>query len=239
MPRSLGALGQPVQLLGDHVVVVDGVGETAEQTRIRSVPSSLHDVELAVGPAQVVLDPLGTVVSKSRNGWYRSIDRPRSAHRSPHLGRPTARTPRSPARRSPRRRIRPPPAAVSLSSSVPEMQTVAMAGRGRGRCDACPLPHRWRRRAADVDEHVTCIAPRGRCDPQSYRARLQFRARPASVPTSGRSGAPVATAHRRKDGDMAPELPEALREVAERAANVLAPESDLFEDSDSAGFGTR
>ena len=36
---------------------------------------------------------------------------------------------------------------------------------------------------------------------------------------------------------MAPELPEALREVAERAVNVLAPETDLFEDMDSAGFG--
>ena len=36
---------------------------------------------------------------------------------------------------------------------------------------------------------------------------------------------------------MAPELPESLREVAERAASVLAPESDLFEDMDSAGFG--
>ena len=36
---------------------------------------------------------------------------------------------------------------------------------------------------------------------------------------------------------MAPELPEALREVAERAASVLAPESDLFEDMDAAGFG--
>ncbi len=38
---------------------------------------------------------------------------------------------------------------------------------------------------------------------------------------------------------MAPELPEALREVAERAVNVLAPETDLFEDIDSAGFGRR
>ena len=36
---------------------------------------------------------------------------------------------------------------------------------------------------------------------------------------------------------MAPELPESLREVAERAASVLAPETDLFEDMDSAGFG--
>ncbi|HYN72375.1 MAG TPA: alpha/beta fold hydrolase, partial [Nakamurella sp.] len=35
---------------------------------------------------------------------------------------------------------------------------------------------------------------------------------------------------------MAPELPETLREVAERAANVLAPEADLFEDNDTAGF---
>jgi polyhydroxyalkanoate synthase len=36
---------------------------------------------------------------------------------------------------------------------------------------------------------------------------------------------------------MAPELPESLREVAERAASVLAPETDLFEDMDSAGLG--
>ena len=36
---------------------------------------------------------------------------------------------------------------------------------------------------------------------------------------------------------MAPELTEALREVAERAASVLAPETDLFEDLDAAGFG--
>jgi polyhydroxyalkanoate synthase len=35
---------------------------------------------------------------------------------------------------------------------------------------------------------------------------------------------------------MAPELPESLREVAENAANVLAPEADLFEDTDAAGF---
>ena len=30
---------------------------------------------------------------------------------------------------------------------------------------------------------------------------------------------------------------ESSRDVAERAAGVLAPESDLFEDLDSAGFG--
>ncbi len=36
---------------------------------------------------------------------------------------------------------------------------------------------------------------------------------------------------------MAPELPEALRDVAERAASVLAPETDIFEDVDVAGFG--
>ncbi len=36
---------------------------------------------------------------------------------------------------------------------------------------------------------------------------------------------------------MAPELPESLREVAERAASVLAPETDVFEDVDVAGFG--
>ena len=36
---------------------------------------------------------------------------------------------------------------------------------------------------------------------------------------------------------MAPELPEALRDVAERAVGVLAPETDIFEDVDIAGFG--
>ena len=35
---------------------------------------------------------------------------------------------------------------------------------------------------------------------------------------------------------MAPELPEALRDVAERAASVLAPETDIFEDVDVAGL---
>src|SRR5918998_3826050 len=35
---------------------------------------------------------------------------------------------------------------------------------------------------------------------------------------------------------MAEELPEP-RDVAERAASVLGPESDLFEDLDAAGFG--
>ncbi len=37
---------------------------------------------------------------------------------------------------------------------------------------------------------------------------------------------------------MAFDFPETPREIAERAANVLAPESDLFEDSDSAGLGS-
>jgi polyhydroxyalkanoate synthase len=36
---------------------------------------------------------------------------------------------------------------------------------------------------------------------------------------------------------MAPELSEALRDVAERAVGVLAPETDIFEDVDIAGFG--
>jgi polyhydroxyalkanoate synthase len=36
---------------------------------------------------------------------------------------------------------------------------------------------------------------------------------------------------------MAPELTEALRDVAERAVSVLAPETDIFEDVDVAGFG--
>jgi len=37
---------------------------------------------------------------------------------------------------------------------------------------------------------------------------------------------------------MAFDLTDTPRELAERAANVLAPESDLFEDSDSAGLGS-
>ena len=36
---------------------------------------------------------------------------------------------------------------------------------------------------------------------------------------------------------MAPDLPELTRELAERAAGVLGPESDLFEDLDAAGLG--
>jgi polyhydroxyalkanoate synthase len=36
---------------------------------------------------------------------------------------------------------------------------------------------------------------------------------------------------------MPQELPEKSRDVAERAAGVLGPESDLFEDLDAAGFG--
>ncbi len=36
---------------------------------------------------------------------------------------------------------------------------------------------------------------------------------------------------------MSIELPELTRDIAERAASVLAPESDLFEDMDAAGLG--
>src|SRR4051812_11825526 len=36
---------------------------------------------------------------------------------------------------------------------------------------------------------------------------------------------------------MADEQPALPREIAERAAGVLGPESDLFEDLDAAGFG--
>jgi polyhydroxyalkanoate synthase len=36
---------------------------------------------------------------------------------------------------------------------------------------------------------------------------------------------------------MAEELPTSPQDIAERAASVLAPESDLFEDLDAAGFG--
>src|SRR3979409_1343858 len=38
-------------------------------------------------------------------------------------------------------------------------------------------------------------------------------------------------------GCMAQEQPETPRDVAERAASVLGPEGDLFEDMDAAGFG--
>src|SRR3954462_11457601 len=36
---------------------------------------------------------------------------------------------------------------------------------------------------------------------------------------------------------MAEEMPVTPRDVGERAAGVLAPESELFEDLDAAGFG--
>ena len=79
MPRAGGPLGQRGQLLGDEVVVVDGVRGHAEQTRTRSVPSSLHDVELALGAAQVgrAAGPGGRSRSRGTAGRGRSRGRGR------------------------------------------------------------------------------------------------------------------------------------------------------------------
>ena len=82
------------------------------------------------------------------------------------------------------------------------------------------------------------IAPRGRLTLRVTAPHGNSEHVRPPVPTSGRAdGTCRQPTNRREDEDMAPELPEALREVAERAVNVLAPETDLFEDMDSAGFG--
>ena len=83
MPRSLRPGRPAVQLLGDLLVVVDRVGGVRGADQHQVGAQLLHHVELAVGPAQVVLRTAsGRTESKSRNGWYRSMDRPRSAHRA-------------------------------------------------------------------------------------------------------------------------------------------------------------
>ena len=56
----------------------------------------------------------------------------------------------------------------------------------------------------------------------------------ATIPTSGTGR--TGWRRGRHTDHMAFELPEMTRELAERAASVLAPESDLFEDTDAAGL---
>src|SRR6478672_8961393 len=106
-------------------------------------------------------------------------------------------------------------AATSLSSSVPEMQTVAIAVFGRvGVTCASAVDGTG---AAEVDK-TDMIAPRGRLTLRvTAHHRNSEHVRPP-VPTSGRRSSSRGNGPtRREDEDMAPELPEALREVAERA----------------------
>ena len=106
-------------------------GETDEQTRIRSVPSSLHDVELAFGPAQVrgqqvgvgrveVAERLVEVDRQAEVGAPVAQLRPATSGEATRSGSKIS-TPSKPAAA----------AAASLSSRVPEMQTVASAVRRR------------------------------------------------------------------------------------------------------------
>ena len=61
-------------------------GATAEQTSTRSVPSSAMTANLCSARRRLAAKRSGEVESRSRNGWYRSIERPRSAQRAPDLG---------------------------------------------------------------------------------------------------------------------------------------------------------
>jgi hypothetical protein len=78
-PAAARAVGQLAELLGDAGRIVDGV--TDEQTSMVSVPSSSITANLWSARRRLALSWSGSTVSKSRNGWYRSIDRPRSAQR--------------------------------------------------------------------------------------------------------------------------------------------------------------
>jgi hypothetical protein len=105
-------------------------GETDEHTRTRSVPSCCMTSNLRSARRRFAASTSGRTASKSRKGWYRSMDRPRSAHRArtsagdhgeATMSGSKISTPSKPADA----------AAASLSSSVPEMHTVASAVRTR------------------------------------------------------------------------------------------------------------
>src|SRR3954447_14840680 len=83
----------------------------------------------------------------------------------------------------------------------------------------------------------------GRCRPTSSPDRVRISTSAVSRPPAWREapsdeweGGPPGRSRAHHSG-MAEELPAAPREIGERAANVLAPESALFEDLDAAGFG--
>jgi hypothetical protein len=83
-----GADGELVQLLGDAVVVVEGVRRDRRADEDLVGAELLHHVELALARRRLDASTSGSSASKSRNGWYRSIERPRSAHRA-RTRRPT------------------------------------------------------------------------------------------------------------------------------------------------------
>ncbi len=102
----LGADGQPVQLFGDLLFVLDGV-RVVGRTHQHQVGAQLfHDVELAVGPPQVVLHRLGMHGVEVPERLVEVDGQSEVVAPLFHLRRPTAGTPRSPARRSPPRRTR-------------------------------------------------------------------------------------------------------------------------------------
>ena len=212
------------------------VGETGGADQDQVGAQFRHDVELAVRPAQVEreLVGIGGVQVPER---LVEVDRQAQVRASPpHVGAPTRRTRRDPARRSPRRRTRPPTRRPACPPGCPEMHTVAMAVRSGGRGVAGPTTAVVAGTGADPASSDIIASRVG--DPQRIPVRRRFgTAAMAGVPTSGRPSRPARRSPRRRQrmGDMAPELPEALRDVAERAASVLAPETDIFEDVDVAG----
>ena len=83
-----GALGERVQLRRRALGVVERVrrGVRADQHQRRA--ERLHQVELALGAVEACRGTASSgMPSKSRNGWYRSIARPRSSHIAAQLAR--------------------------------------------------------------------------------------------------------------------------------------------------------
>lgn len=80
-PSPACVLGQLVELIRDASRISTASAATEEQTSMVSVPSSSITANLCSGRRTFASSRPGCTVSKSRNGWYRSIDRPRSAHR--------------------------------------------------------------------------------------------------------------------------------------------------------------
>ena len=242
-----GAIGQLAQLLGDLVVVVDRVRGHRRADQDRSVPRRCMTSNLRSALRRLARRTPG---ARSRSpgtaGRGRSSGRDRRSVRAPPR-RPGAATksgskistPSNPA----------PAAAASLSSRVPEMQTVASAVRTRARVAAADgstgdvgwidtdilgtldLPRRsgtraWKAGAAQRRPRRTGsvgIAP----DPA--RAREYGR---APVPASGRQ--PALGLGRHRDG-RGPEPPRTPQELAERAAAVRRPEQTSSRTSTPRG----
>ena len=137
-PALLRQDGGLVQLLGNLVVVVGGVRMIRRTHQDLVGAHLLHDVEFAFDSAQIRREAFGPHTVQVTERLVQVDRQAEIGAPSPAPRRPTSARRRSPARRSPRRRTRRPRRRSSLSSSVPEMQTVAMAVRNFG--GAAPRP---------------------------------------------------------------------------------------------------